>query len=123
MSWTSKWRMSSVRFMASRVIAKTSGRTSSRRLLEAFVLARAARLGQLAAALEVLVVELVVGRLLGLGGRADLVADLADLRCGSLGGHALEFGFECIGLVDQGWMRRSSRSFESTKRERNFMGA
>ena len=30
MSWTSKWRIPSVRCIASRVIAKTSGRTSSR---------------------------------------------------------------------------------------------
>ena len=53
------------------------------RLLEPLVLALAAVLLQLAAALEVGVVELVVGRLVGLGGLEDLGAELGELRRGS----------------------------------------
>ena len=72
------------------------------RLLEALVLALAALLGELAAALEVVVVELVVGRLVRLGARADLVADLRELGADLLVGQRLEFGLERVGLVDQG---------------------
>ena len=80
MSWTSKWRIPSVRFIASRVIAKTSGSDVVEGLLDPLVLALAALLGELAAALEVRVVELVLGRLVRLGELADLLADLGELR-------------------------------------------
>ncbi len=49
------------------------------RLLQPLVLALAASLRQLAAALQVLVVALVLGRLLRDGERTDLVADLGHL--------------------------------------------
>ena len=102
MSWTSKWRMPSVRFIASRAIAKTSGRTSSRACLEALVLALAARLRQLAAALEVRVVELVLGRLVRArrprGSRSRISAIRARI---CVVGERLELGFEGVGLVDQ----------------------
>ena len=80
--------------MASRVIAKTSGSDVVERLLDALVLALAARLGQLAATLEVLVMELVVGRRLRLGGRTDLLADLRELGTDLLIGQAFELGLE-----------------------------
>ena len=72
------------------------------RLLESLVLALATRLGQLATALQVLVVELVVGRLLGLDARADLVADLGELGTDLLVGQAFELGLERVGLLDPG---------------------
>ncbi len=80
--------------MASRVIAKTSGSDIVKRLLDALVLALAARLGQLPATLEVLVMELVVGRRLRLGGRTDLLADLGELGTDLLIGQAFELGLE-----------------------------
>ena len=92
------------------------------RLLDSLVLALAARLRQLATALELGVVELVVRRLVGLGELVDLGADLVDLGPDLLVGERFELGLEGVGLVDQGWMRRTSRSFESTKRERKRMG-
>ena len=72
------------------------------RLLQPRVLALATLLGELAATLEVLVVELVVGRLVRLGVRPDLVADLGELGADLLVGQRLEFGLERVGLVDQG---------------------
>ena len=69
-------------------------------LLEPLVLALAAGLGQLTPALEILVMELVVGRLLGLGGSADLVADLGELGTDLLLGQTFELGFEGVGRVD-----------------------
>ena len=102
MSWTSKWRIPSVRFIASRVIAKTSGRTSSRAFWSRSFSRLRRSLRELAAALEVLVVELVVGRLVRLGVRADLLADLGELGADLLVGQGLEFGLERVGLVDQG---------------------
>ena len=71
-------------------------------LLEALVLALATRLGQLAPALEVRVVELVVGRLLGLARRPDLLADLRELGADLLVGQGLELGLERVRLVDPG---------------------
>jgi len=71
-----------------------------KRLLEALVLALAARLGQLSATLEVLVMELVIGRWLGTRGGADLLADLGKLVTDLLVGQAFELGLERIGLVD-----------------------
>jgi len=65
-----------------------------KRLLDALVLALAARLGQLPATLEVLVMELVVGRRLRLGGRTDLLADLRELGTDLLIGQAFELGLE-----------------------------
>ena len=100
-SWTSKWRIPSVRFIASRVIAKTSGRTSSSAFWSALVLALAAVLLQLAAALEVGVVELVLGRLVGRGGLGDLGAELGECGADLLVGEGLVFGLEGVGLVDQ----------------------
>ena len=102
MSWTSKRRMPSVRFMASRVIAKTSGRTSS----SAFWRRAFSRLRR----------SLVSSRRRsrsswwssssdgssGCGARADLVADLGELGADLLVGQRLEFGLERVGLVDQG---------------------
>ena len=99
-SWTSKWRIPSVRFIASRVIAKTSGSDVVERLLEPLVLARPALLLQLATALEVRVVELVLGRLVGDGRLEDVRAQLrergADLVVG-----------ECLVSRPRGrWSRR-----------------
>src|SRR5688572_28992192 len=68
--------------------------------LEALVLALAALLAQLAAAFEVLVVQLVLGRLIRGGLRVDLFADLGELRADLLFGQRLEFGFERVRLVD-----------------------
>ena len=89
------------------------------RLLEPVVLALAARLRQLAAALEVGVMELVVGRLVGLGDLGDLVADLGEAGPDLVVGEGLVFRLEGVGLVDDGWRRRISRSFESTNLDRN----
>ena len=72
------------------------------RLLDALVLALAALLRQLAAAFEVRVVELVLGRLVGLGDLVDLLADLRELRADLLVGERLVLGLERVGLVDQG---------------------
>ena len=93
------------------------------RLLEPLVLALAAGLRQLAPALEVGVVELVLGRLLRDGDLADLVADLGELgpdlarrrgpRTRPRGRWPRRPAAGC---------RRISRSFESTNRERNCMG-
>ena len=69
-------------------------------LLEALVLALAPFLLQLAAALEVLVVELVIGRLVRLRELEDLLADLRELRADLVVGERLEFGFERVGLLD-----------------------
>ena len=66
-SWTSKWRMPRVRFIASRPAANTSGIDVVEHRLEPLLVPLAARLGEVAAALEVGVVELVLGRLLGGG--------------------------------------------------------
>jgi len=46
------------------------------------------------------VMELIVGRSLGLGGRTDLFADLRELGTDLLIGQAFELGLERIGLVD-----------------------
>ena len=101
MSWTSKWRIPSVRSIASRAIAKTSGRTSSRAAWIARGLLLAPRLRQLAAALEVGVVELVVGRLVGLDGLAELVADRGEPSADLVVGEGLDLLFEIVGLVDE----------------------
>ena len=69
------------------------------RLLEALVLALAAGFGQVATALEILMVELVVGRFLELRGGAHLIADLGELGTDLVIGQTFELGFEPIGLV------------------------
>ena len=72
------------------------------RLLEPGVLALAAVGLQLAAAFEVGVMALVVGRLVGLGGLEDLGPDLGEVGADLVVGECLVLGFERIGLVDQG---------------------
>ena len=88
--------------MASRVIAKTSGQDVVERLLEALVLAPAAVLRQLATAFQVGVVELVLGRLVGRGRLERIGAELGERGADLLVGHGLVFGFEGVGLVDEG---------------------
>ena len=66
------------------------------------VLALAAGLGQLAAALPLGVVELVVARLVGHGDGPDLVPERVEARPDLRVGQRLELGFERVGLVDQG---------------------
>ena len=92
------------------------------RLLDALVLALAARLGELAPTLEIRVFELVLGRFVGLGDLADLVADLREPCADLLLGERLYSASRAFAASTTGWRRRISRSFESTKRERNFMG-
>ena len=66
--------------------------------------------------------ELVLGRLVRLGDLADLLADLGEALADLLVGQGLDLGFEARSPRRRsGWMRRSSRSLESTKRERNRM--
>ena len=102
MSWTSKWRIPRVRFIASRVIAKASGRASSRAAWSrAFSLLPALGL-QLAPALEIGMVELVIGRLVGFGGLEDLRAELRELGADLVVGEGLDLGLEGVRLVDQG---------------------
>ena len=68
--------------------------------------------------------QLVLGRLTGLGELADLVADLGELGADLLVGQAPRTRLRgAFASSTTGWMRRTSRSFESTKRERNCMGA
>ena len=71
------------------------------RVPDRLVVALPPRLGQLAPALEVGVVELVLGRLLGDDGLAELVAErrepLADLRVAQ----RLDLFLEIVGLVDE----------------------
>jgi hypothetical protein len=57
---------------------------------------------QLAAALEVRMVELVVGGLVGLGDLADLVADLGEPGADLLVAERGDLGLELVGLVDDG---------------------
>ena len=68
---------------------------------QALVLALAAGLGQVAAALQVRAVELVLGRLLRLGGLEDVGPDqvdpLADLRVGE----GLVLGLELVRAIDE----------------------
>ena len=45
--------------------------------------------------------ELLVGRLVGRGVLADLLADLRELRADLVVGEGLELGFEAVGLVDE----------------------
>jgi hypothetical protein len=71
-------------------------------LLEPGVLALAAVGLQLAATLEVGVVALVVGRLIGLGGLEDLGLELGEMSADLLVGECLVLGFERVRLVDQG---------------------
>ena len=72
------------------------------RLLEPVVLALAAVLLQLAAALEVGVVEFVVGRLIGLGRLEDLGPQVGELGTDLLVGEGLVVGLEGVGRIDQG---------------------
>ena len=87
-------------------------------LLEALVLALAARLGQLAAALEVGVVELVLGRLSG--ARGLRISSRISANCAriSVVGQALELGLESVGLVD----RAGSVSARGRSSQRNGRG-
>ena len=105
-SWTSKWRMPSVRCIASRVIAKTSAGDVVEGRLDLGVLPLAAVLRELAAALEVGVVELVLGRLLGLGDLADLVADLGEAGADLLVGEGLISASSSFASSTNGWMRQ-----------------
>ena len=72
--------------------------------LEPLVLALAALLLQLAAALEIGVVELVVGRLVGFGGLGarTFARSLGEGGPDLLVGEGLVLGLEGVGLVDQG---------------------
>ena len=65
------------------------------------VLALAPFLRQLAAAFQLGVVALVVGRLLGLAGVANLVADLVDEGADLLVGARLHLGLELVDPVDE----------------------
>ena len=69
--------------------------------LEPILVALAARLGELVAALEVVVVELVLGRLLGGRGLRDLGADDVDPLADLLVGEGGELGLQLVGLVDE----------------------
>ena len=71
-------------------------------LLEAIVLALAAFLLQLAAALEVRVMEFVLGRLVGHGDFGDLGTEFGEVRPDLLVGEGLVFRLEGVGLVDHG---------------------
>ena len=99
-SWTSKWRMPSVRFIPSRAAANTSGSASQRRLDPRVLLLPAIR-RELAATLEVGVVALVLGRLVGRGSLDQLGADPGDPFADRVIGQGFELGFEVVDLVDQ----------------------
>ncbi len=71
-------------------------------LLELVLLALAAVAGHFAAALDLRVVELVLGRLLGFAGFANLVAQLLDEGEQLFVGAFLHFGFELVGPVHEG---------------------
>ena len=71
-------------------------------LLEAFVLAPAALLLQLAAALQIRVVKLILGRLVGLGGRVDVPPEFRELGTDLVIGEGFVRGFECVGFVHHG---------------------
>ena len=102
MSWTSKWRIPSVRRIASRAAAKTSGSDVVEDGLEALVSSLLARaLANLAAALEVGVVQLVLGRLVGDGGLVDLLADVGDPLADLVVGERLDLRLEPVDLVDE----------------------
>ena len=115
MSWTSNWRIPRVRFIASRAIAKTSGRTSSRADWMRSFSRLAAGLRQLAAALEVRVVALVLGRLVGLRDLADLLADLGEPLADLVVGERGDLGLELVGLVDDG-LETSELAVSSSRR-------
>ena len=66
------------------------------------VLALASCLLQLAAALEIGVVQLVVGRFVRHGGSGDLGAELGERRPDLIVGQRLVVGLEGVRLVDQG---------------------
>ena len=68
--------------------------------LDGLVLLLAARLAQLAAALEVGVGQLVLGRLAGRREGPDLLADLGELGPDLRVGQAFELGLEGVDLVD-----------------------
>ena len=101
MSWTSKWRIPSVRLLASRAAAKTSGHDVVEGRRDRLVLALAARLAEVRPSLAVGVVELVLGRLLARGDLVDVGLDrvdpLADLGVGEGGVLVLEL----VDLVEQ----------------------
>ena len=101
-SWTSKWRIAEGPLHRLAGHREDLGQDVVEGLLEALVLALAAGLGQLAAALEIGVVELVLGRLAGDGRLADLLADLVELRSRiSSSDRACDLGLERVDLVDQ----------------------
>ena len=68
---------------------------------QALVLALPAGLGQVAAALQVGAVELVLGRLLRLRGLEDLGADQVDPLADLLVGEGLVLGFELVRAIDE----------------------
>src|SRR5439155_11345782 len=71
------------------------------RVLDQLVVALAARLGELAPALEVGMVELVVGRLLLDEALAELSAQAEEAVLDVLVGQGLDLGFQLVGLVDE----------------------
>ena len=70
-------------------------------ILEALVLALATLPGNLPSALELGVVKLVVGWLLGLGGVADLLANLVDEGAQLLIGASLHLGLQVVDPLDE----------------------
>ena len=71
-------------------------------VLDSFVLALASGPGQLAAALQVRVLELIIGRRVGLGDLPDLVTELGEASPDLVIGQRLELGLEGVRLVDNG---------------------
>ena len=104
--------------MASRGRGEDLGQDLVHGVLEAFVLALATLLGNLPSPLQLGVVALVVGWLLGLAGVADLLADLVDEGANLLVGARLHLGLQLIDPLDERIDAWSSRSLESTKRFR-----
>ena len=70
-------------------------------VLQAVVLALAALLGDLPAPLALGVMALVVGRLLGLAGLADLLANLVDEGADLLVGARLHLGLQLVDPLDE----------------------
>ena len=79
-----------------------------------------ARLAQLATALEVGMVELVVGRLLGRTFSLNSSRSAVNLSRISASERALSSSSSSLASSTNGWIRFSSRSFESTNREKKL---
>ena len=122
MSWTSKWRIPSVRCMASRVIAKTSGRTSSSaawiaafsRSRRAFASSRRRSRSGCVRSSSDGSSGMAISRI-----SSRISANRARISSSE---RAWISGSRAFAWSTAGWMRRISRSFESTNREKNFMG-